>query len=31
MQRQAIIDEVREKKSVFENWDMKTKWGTKLY
>jgi hypothetical protein len=31
MQRQMIIDKVRENKSAFENCDMKKKWGTEIY
>jgi len=33
MQWHAKTDDykVRENKSVFENWDMKTEWGTELY
>ena len=30
MQRQMFVDKVRENISVFENWDMKTEWGTEL-
>jgi hypothetical protein len=31
MQRQMIIDKVRENKSVFENWGMKKRWETEIY
>ena len=31
MQRQTSIEKVKEKKSLFANWDMKKKWATELY